>query len=210
MIPVSLQASTLHKLHQGHQGIQRCRLRANSAVWWLGISRQISELVSQCPQCCQDAPPRKEPLISTPLPEFPWQRAATDLFELRGETYLVVVDYFSRYPEVVQLRSTTSHAVIGALKAVFGRHGVPETLVSDNGPQYSSAEFAEFASAYGFKHSTSSPHYPQSNGLAERMVKTVKGLLRSHPTNPSRCSPTGLHPCRGVASLQPNSLWADS
>lgn len=137
--------------------------------------------MSQCPECCRDAPPRKEPLISTPLPEFPWQRAATDLFELRADTYVVVVDYFCRYPEVVQLGSTTSREVIRALKDIFGRHGVPETLVSDNGPQYSSVEFSEFASAYGFKHSTSSPHYPQSNGLAERMVKTVKGLFKNSP-----------------------------
>jgi len=97
---------------------------------------------------------------------------------LNGATYLLVVDYYSRFPEVVQLRSTTSQSVINALKAIFARYGIPEILLSDNGPQYSSTEFSEFAANYGFVHGTSSPHYPQSNGLAERAVKTVKKLLK--------------------------------
>ena len=95
-----------------------------------------------------------------------------------GVTYLLVVDYFSRYPEVIQLESLTSQSVIAALKSIFSRYGIPETLVSDNGPQYSSQEFAEFGSQYGFTHCTSSPHFPQGNGHAERMVKTVKQLLK--------------------------------
>ena len=73
--------------------------------------------------------------------------------------------------------STTSASVIRALKAIFVRHGVPCVLVSDNGPQYYSTEVQEFAALYNFRHITSSPHYPQSNGLAERMVKTAKSLL---------------------------------
>ena len=83
--------------------------------------------------------------MSTQLPDYPWQKAGTDLFVLKGATYLLVVDYYSRFPEVIQLKSTTSQSVIDALKAVFARYGIPETLVSDNGPQYSSTEFAEFA-----------------------------------------------------------------
>ena len=89
-----------------------------------------------------------------------------------------MVDYFSRYPEVTQLRTTTSPVVINALKSVFARHGIPEILRSDNGPQFSSSEFANFADDYQFCHITSSPHFPFSNGQAERAVKTVKDLLR--------------------------------
>ena len=106
-----------------------------------------------------------------------WQRVASDLFVLKGKSYLLVVDYFSRYPEVVKLKATTSGSIIDALKGVFSRHGIPETLVSDNGPQYASQEFMEFTKLYGFAHVTSSPHFPQSNGHAERAVKTVKRLL---------------------------------
>ena len=88
------------------------------------------------------------------------------------------MDYYSRYIEVQKLTSLTSASVITAMKAVFSRHGIPTTVVSDNGPQYSSLEMREFAESYGFTHITSSPHYPQANGEAERAVRTAKNLLK--------------------------------
>ena len=94
-----------------------------------------------------------------------------------GKTYLLVVDYFSRYVKVQTLSTTTSASVIKVLKAVFPHHGIPTTLVSDNGPQYSPQEFANFSHEYNFTHTSSSQRYPQSNDLAERMVRTVKSLL---------------------------------
>ena len=93
----------------------------------------------------------------------------------------MLVDYYSRYIEVQKLKSTTSTSVVTALKELFSRHGVPSTVVSDNGPQLSSYEMKEFAESYRFTHCTSSPHYPQSNGEAERAVKTAKGLLEHSP-----------------------------
>ena len=101
----------------------------------------------------------------------------SDLFMLNGVNYILLIDYFSRYPEVVKLTSTTSGSIITALKSIFSRHGVPEVLVSDNGPQYASQEFASFARKYDFAHVTSSPRFPQSNGQAEQTVQTVKKLL---------------------------------
>ena len=111
-------------------------------------------------------------MIPTPLPveSYPWQRVATDLFHLKGADYLPVVDYFSRYPQILKLTSITSHSIIKALKTIFSQHGVPETVMSDNGPQYVSQEFAEFSETYDFSHVTSSPHFPQSNGQAEHMA----------------------------------------
>ena len=91
---------------------------------------------------------------------------------------MLTVDYFSRYPEVVQLTSTTSASVIAALKTIFARHGIPETVRSDNGPQFVSQEFAMFASSYSFSHVTSSPRFPQSNGQVERGVQTIKRMLK--------------------------------
>ena len=152
--------------------------RARSSVWWPGLSKQISDLVKRCPECAREATPNKEPFITTALPEYPWQKVGSDLFTLKGVHYLVIVDYFSRYPEVVKLSTTTSQSVIKAMKSMFARFGIPEIVVSDNGPQYSSQEFADFSKSYRFGHTTSSPHYPQSNGQAERTVKTVKKLLK--------------------------------
>ena len=170
VVPKALQRQTLLKIHQGHQGIQRCRLRANTSVWWPGLLNEINNMVKQCSTCARDYKPHKEPMIPSPLPVYPWQRVGSDLFHFKGANYILAVDYFSRYPEICKLSNTTSYSIIEALKTMFSRHGVPETLVSDNGPQYSSLEFAA--------HVTSSPYFPQSNGQAERTVQTVKNLLK--------------------------------
>ena len=116
--------------------------------------------------------------MPTPLPDFPWQKVTMDLFTSKESCYLVIVDYVSRYPEVIKLRTTTSAGIIEAVKAVFSRHGIPETVISDNGPQFSSQEFANFASQYNFQHRTSSPRFSQNNGLAVRTVQTVKNILK--------------------------------
>ena len=175
VVPKSLQRETLERIHAGHQGIERCRARVTVSVWWPGVMHSIAQWVQNCRECAEQAKNKREPLIATPLPEYPWQLVGTDLFELDKCQYLLVVDYFSRYPEVVKLSSTTSGQVITALKTIFARHGIPETVRSDNGPQYSSQEFAMFASSYGFNHS---PRYPQSNRLVERMVQTIKAMLK--------------------------------
>ena len=178
VVPKSLQRRTLDKIHTGHQGVQRCRLLANTAVWWPGMSQEVENMVLQCLTCAKDTKPAKQEMIASDLPEYPWQKIGTDLFQLKGKSYLVVVDYFSRYPEVRALNSTTSSSIIKVLKDIFSRFGIPEIVMSDNGPQYASCEFADFAKLYDFEHITSSPCYPQSNGQVERTVQTVKRLLK--------------------------------
>lgn len=106
-----------------------------------------------------------------------WSKVGTDLCQLQGRTLLVICDYYSNFIEVENIHKITSAGVIKALKAMFARYGAPDILISDNGPQFSSAEFAVFAKQWGFKHRTSSPNYPQSNGKAENAVKTVKRLF---------------------------------
>ena len=92
-----------------------------------------------------------------------------------------IVDYYSRYMEMSKLNSTTSASVIQqnyiAIKSIFARHRIPETFISDNGPQFSSSTFMQFAIDYRFHHWTSSPNYPQSNGEAECAVQTIKAIL---------------------------------
>ena len=142
------------------------------------VARNVEKLVKTCSHCTQESIPRKEPLMPTALPEYPWQKVGSDMFTLNGANYVIVTDYFSRFPEVVKLTTTTSGSIISTLKSIFSRFGIPEEAVSDNGPQYASREFQDFGKAYNFKHTTSSPHFPQSNGHAERAVQTVKKLLK--------------------------------
>ncbi|KAF7645598.1 hypothetical protein LDENG_00201430 [Lucifuga dentata] len=112
------------------------------------------------------------------FPERPWQQLGADLFTLKSNTYFLVVDYFSRYVEIAQLSPTRSTEVIVHIKSMFARHGIPDTLVTDNGPQFSGKEMQVFAKDYGFTHMMSSPKFAQSNGEAERAVQTVKNLLK--------------------------------
>jgi transposase InsO family protein len=177
IVPPPLRKTLLGKLHSGHQGITKCRERARQSIWWPGLSKQLEELVLNCPECLRSQLQRPQPLTPTPLPQLPWQKVATDLFDWKQETYLLVVDYFSRYIEIARLNRPTTTEVVTHLKSLFARHGIPETLVSDNGPQYASREFAEFAQDYEFHHRTSSPYFPQGNGEAERAVGTIKSLL---------------------------------
>ena len=115
-----------------------------------------------CEVCAKETKPGKESLISTQLPKYPWQVVGTDLLELNKNNYLLAVDYFTRYPKVVKVTSTTSVSIISVLKSIFARHGIPEIVTSDNGAQYLSAEFTSFMSSYAFQHITSSPKFPRS------------------------------------------------
>lgn len=178
VIPRSMRQDMLQRLHQGHQGINKCRALARSCIWWPGCSKDIQKMVLECETCEKLRIPRKESLIPTPLSDGPWRKVGADLFEFQQKSYILWVDYYSRYVEVVQLHKTDSKTVIDATKNVFARHGIPFEMFTDNGPQFSGKEFKDFAEAYCFVHKTSSPLYPQANGEAERAVRTLKGLFR--------------------------------
>jgi hypothetical protein len=178
VVPSSLRAETLKALHVGHLGVDKCRAKARASIWWPRISADIERHVTSCQTCLHWAGDHAEPLISTPLPELPWQKVATDLFELDGKHYIVVVDYYSRFFEVARLPGQTSEYVIKALREIFARFGCPMVCVSDGGPAYNSSQFEEFTKAYGFIHQMSSPRFAQSNGASERAVQTAKNILR--------------------------------
>ena len=178
VIPVSMRLDVLDRIHEAHQGITKCRERTKASVWWPGLSKQLGELVNNCSTCIKERVNVAEPVIPSDLPDRPWQKVAADLFELKGLPYLLVIDYFSRYVEVGKLSRTTSPDVAVHLKSMFARHGIPDQLLSDNGPQFSASSFAKFAEEYGFTHITTSPRYPQANGQVERAVQTVKNLLK--------------------------------
>ena len=178
IIPKSLQKEMLQKIHSGHQGITKCRERARQAIWWPGISTQLKHLIDNCHQCLKNRTAIAQPLIPSTLPALPWQKVGTDLFEWKKSNYLLIVDYYSRYIEVARLTRTTTSEVINHTKSIFARHGIPDTVISDNGPQFSCEEYKRFAKDYEFEHRTSSPYHPQGNGEAERAVKTIKNLLK--------------------------------
>ena len=101
------------------------------------MSKQLEDFILSSSVCCKERTQRAEPLIPTPFPNLPWQRVCTDPFEWKGSSYLLVVDYYSRYIEVAKLSATTAHSVISHMKSIIARHGIPETVVSHNGSQFS-------------------------------------------------------------------------
>ena len=121
---------------------------------------------------------QKEPLISHKIPNRPWETVGCDILHFDGRDYLCTVDYYSSYFEIDLLKDKTGKEVIHLLKKHFSTHGIPNKLMSDNGPPYGSYQFQQFMTSYDIEHVPSSPHYPQSNGKVENAVKIVKGLLK--------------------------------
>ena len=152
VIPTSLQLEMLDRLHNAHQGIQKCRQRAQQSIWWPGLSRQLADLVNTCSICCKERHQPPEPLMPSTFPTLPWQKVGTDLFYWKNVCYLLIIDYYSRYIETAKLTNESSTEVIRHTKSIFARHGIPQEVISDNGPQYSSIQYKKFAEEYSFLH----------------------------------------------------------
>ena len=169
----------LQKVHAGHLGQEKCTKRARQVIFCPRINQDIDRMTGSCSTCLayrdRQTP---EPLLPHTVSSRPWEIVASDLFEFDKKQYLVVVDYYSLYPEVKHVPSTSSTAVIKGMKTVFARHEILHKVISDNGPVYDSAEFAKFAEDWDFSHTTASPHHPQANGLAERTGRTVKQIFK--------------------------------
>ena len=166
------------RVHSSHIGIQGCLRRARESVYWPGMNSDLEEFISKCPTCnAHQAGQPKEPMICHEIPSRPWEKIACDLFELNGRDYLITADYNSSFFEIDRLYYKTAKETISKLKVHLSRHGLPDQLISDNGPPFNAFAFADFAHAYNFEHITSSPGYPQSNGKIENAVKTAKNLM---------------------------------
>lgn len=179
IIPAAMRREILARVHASHLGIEACIRKAKDVVFWPGMSAQIKELIQNCNICAEyQAKNPRQPMQTHDIPDRPWSRVNTDLFKFLDKDYIVLVDSYSDFPEVGELEDTTTEPVVQFLKEQFSRHGIPDKLVSDNGSQFVSQEFSQFAREWEFEHSTSSPHHPRGNGKAESAVKVVKNLFK--------------------------------
>lgn len=179
VVPKSMRNEMLKRIHIGHLGLEKCKLRARETIFWPNINSQLEDYITKCGVClsCKNEN-KKETMISHDIPNRAWSKIGTDCFHFNGEKYLLVIDYYSKFIEVIKLSTLTSEEVINNLKTIFSRHGIPDIVMSDNGPEYSSSVFKSFASEWCFKHVTSSPRYAQSNGQSERAIQEIKKILR--------------------------------
>ena len=156
IIPKDLRNEMLDKIHSSHLGMVKCKSRAREVLIWPSMNSDIEEKVSRCAICALNQPQNpKEPLIPTEIPDRPWSKIGVDLFEFKGQHYLMSVDYFSKWPEINKLDNVSSKNVIQYMKGQFSRFGIPDSVMSDNGPQFASAEFRTFAQEYEFSRVTS-------------------------------------------------------
>ena len=144
VIPRILTPTILSKLHEGHQGVEKSKLRAKDCVYWINISRDVGLITAQCATCQQYRTSQmRETLLPHEVPTRPWQTLGTDLFEFEGDNYLIIVDYYSKFPFIEKMPvHCTAKAVVEATKKLFSEQGIPQEVVSDNGPQFSSSLYA--------------------------------------------------------------------
>ncbi|XP_058027383.1 uncharacterized protein K02A2.6-like, partial [Ahaetulla prasina] len=152
---------------------------ARSYVWWPLMDKDISDRVGKC-QSCQESRslPPTAPVREWEKPQGPWSRIHIDFAgPFHGQTFLIVVDAYSKWLEIILMKSTTAEAVITVLRHLFVTHGLPDTLVSDNGPQFTANQFEGYLAGEGIRHVLSAPFHPATNGLAERFVRSTKEAL---------------------------------
>ena len=211
LVPVAMRDEILRRLHQAHQGIEKTRLLAKERVFWPGYTSDIEKMVRSCSTCQKYLPNQQaEPLMQHELPRGPWVKLGMDMFSIGDDEYLLIGDYFSKYPIVKKIaKPVTSQAVVKVTKETFGLFGIPECVMSDNGPHFVGYPFKELMTQFGIQHDTSSPRYAQSNGFIENVVGTVKKVLlkcyetrqdvdfallnlRTTPIGPSQPSPAEI------------------
>lgn len=177
VIPEAIRRQVLRLAHEGHPGREAFCDSLRKRVWWPGLTKDASLFAEQCDVCWRRRSNHDQDLQPSEL-EGVWHKVAVDLVTIESQTCLSIIDYGSRYPEVLPLSSTTAAAVIDRLMEVFARFGLPSELVSDNGPQFVASEMEQFLKRLGIRHTRSSPRYPQSNGMVERLHRVLRERLR--------------------------------
>jgi RNase H-like domain found in reverse transcriptase/Reverse transcriptase (RNA-dependent DNA polymerase)/Integrase zinc binding domain/Integrase core domain len=179
VIPTRLKQAVLSILHTNHLGLTRMKQIARQFVYWQGINKDVELFVRQCESCqILRKDDKKKVYGKWPEPAAPFERVHIDFFHFKGKSFLIFVDAFSRWIEVRVMRQTTAQAVIKELAKIFLVFGFPGEVVADNGPPFGSVELKTYLESKGIVITHSPPYHPQSNGLAERAVQTVKSVLR--------------------------------
>ena len=181
VVPVNLRDRCIELAHEGHQGIVKCKQRLRTKVWWPKIDQDAERFCRACIDCLKvSAPDAPEPMTMTKFPSQAWQHLSCDLLGPLpdGRSIIAVIDYYSRYFECAFLRSTTADRVIEFLDTVFARFGFPDSIRTDNGPQFVSDTFQQYLDDSGIKWISTTPLWPRANGEIERTNRTLLKTLK--------------------------------
>ena len=182
VVPASLQQQAIRLAHTGHQGLVKTKQLLRTKVWFPGMDKLTEDRIRNCTACQAVTDERTHaPLHMTELPKGPWQKIAADFKGPlpNGKYMLVMIDLYSRFPMVEFVSSTSAAAVIPVFDKVFAEHGIPLSVVTDNGPPFNSQEFASCARTLGFRHRKITPAWPQANGEVERFMRTLNKVIQT-------------------------------
>ena len=178
IVPINLRKEILKLLHEGHLGVSKTRNKARAKFYWPNMSKEIETYINNCQVCLLNRPTNaSQPMIPQEIPILPWYKLGLDILEFENQNYLVTMDYFTKWIELVRIKTKSVYDVKKACMVMFSTHGFPKEIISDNNP-FGSHEFRSFLSEIGAKLTTSSPHYPKGHALAESGVKICKNILR--------------------------------
>lgn len=180
VVPEVLRSGVMELLHANHPGSTTMKACARSYVWWPGLDENIEMCVNRCRQCQEVRnEPKSAPRQFLQKPENPWSKLHLDFAgPFKNNVFLIIVDSYSKWLEVKVVKNQSSAEVIRCLRELFASHGVPDTIISDNGAAFVSDEIKGFYELNGIKYYTSAPYHPSSNGQAERMVQVFKNNMR--------------------------------
>jgi hypothetical protein len=177
VIPPSLETSILKLCHESHFGIVKTKQLLRTKVWFPGIDHKVEQMIKECIPCqaVTTTPVQRNPIVPSELPTSPWISASADFCGPfpSGHMALVIIDGYSCYPEIEIVPSTSAKCTIQAIEKIFATHGIPQTLKTDNGPPFQSAEFDQFAEEMGIQHHRVTPLWPEANGQAEAFMKSL-------------------------------------
>ena len=186
VVPATLQKKILKDFPTGHPGTTRMKSLMRSYVYWRNTDKDIEEKVKACRECAlaTKAPPIQfSPWLKA---DYSWSRIHVDYAgPLDGQYNLIVVDSFSKWPEVFRYKRPTTDFSIKTLYDLFARFGVVDCLVSDYSTQFTSRDIKEFMEDFKVDHIPTLTYHPRSNGQAERFVDTMKRALKKAKDTPS-------------------------
>lgn len=191
IIPTKLRDKVLGLFHESHQGIVQSKMLMRGYCWWPNMNEDVERVVAGC-NICQSTRnfTNASPPVSWKKCDNIFERVHVDFFMKDSVTYLLIVDSTSKWLDVHIMNGTSASQVIEKLCKTFAIIGIPVYLVSDNGPPFSSEQFVQFLKNNGCVPLKSPPYHPESNGMAERTVQTVKQalnrLLVEHESRPSK------------------------
>ena len=181
IVPEKFRHTLIEELHRDHPGASRMKSVAHSYFWYPGLDKDLQDRAQGCVACqgVKNSPP-VAPLHPWVWPAAPWQRIHVDYAgPFMNKSYLFVTDAHSKWPEIIEMNSTTTQKTITELQKLFSAYGLPLQLVSDNGPQFISEDFAQFMKSNGIKHIRCAPYHPASNGVVEHLVQTFKKAMKA-------------------------------